>query len=838
MQNIPPLVSSLALLTLTGLILRLVAPHRFRHAGWLAAIPPAMVTAWQIAQINQVAAGQFLAETYAWAPQLGLSLSLRLDGLALFFGLIITGIGTAIALYTAYYLEDDRRQGFFYCLLFLFMASMLGLVWSDNLLTLFVFWEGTSITSYLLIAYKSEYQDAVYGGRRALLVTGLGGLAMLFGLVLLGSEAGSYSISEIIATPGLEESALYPAALFLLLIGAFTKSAQFPFHFWLPGAMAAPTPASAYLHSATMVKAGVFLLARLHPALSDSPLWFWSLFLAGGITMLLGATSALRYHDIKGLLAYATVSQLGILVMLLAFRSEYAYTAVVISILAHALYKGPLFLIAGIVDHATGTRDLRRFGGLGRQMPLVAGAAVLAGVSMAGLPPLFGFVAKELLLETVYQVAYDPVTATVGWIGFIATAITGAFFVGYSFTLLWELFFRPHPTQGEHAHIHHAPDFWFVLPPLALTLLGTSIPFFMATIEGPFFDPVASAIAGFPIQMHLALWHGWNLVLITSLLAIGAGTLIFLGRDGVRAAFARVPANINGAYLFDKIIYANYDLANWTTRTVQGGTLSSQVSVMISAGVIVLVTALVFSNRLQDLAVNWTNTPRIPELTLAATAIIAALIAVRVRTRLNAIISVGVVGIIATLFFVFFDAPDLALTQLLIDILTIVLLILVFYRMPPQELPPISRPLRIRNTAVAVAAGFFGFFLVLFAVGDPFYPTISDYFSLNAVALGHGANVVNVILVDFRALDTLGEITVLAIAAVGGYALLRSVLLRESPPATRPVAQTTAGEQVADAPASTESEATERAAEREATDRTAAAPKRLDVKKEGSEQDA
>jgi multicomponent Na+:H+ antiporter subunit A len=793
MQSIPPLISSLALLAAAGVVFRLAKPHRFRHAGWLAAIAPAIVTVWQLLQVDNVASGVFPLESYDWAPQLGLILSLRLDGLALFFGIIITGIGTMIAVYTAYYLEDDPRQGFFYSLLFIFMASMLGLVWSDNLISLFVFWEGTSITSYLMIAYKSQYKDAVYGGRRAMLVTGLGGLAMLFGLVLLGVEAGTYSISAIIATPGLVDSPLYPAALFLLLVGAFTKSAQFPFHFWLPGAMAAPTPASAYLHSATMVKAGVFLLARLHPALSDSPLWFWSLFICGGITMVLGATSALRYFDIKGLLAYATVSQLGILVMLLAFRVEYAYTAVVISILAHALYKGPLFLVAGIVDHATGTRDLRRFGGLGREMPLVAAVAVVAALSMAGLPPLFGFVAKELLLETAYQYTLDPLTMVVGWIGFIAVAVTGAFFVGYSLTLLWELFFRPKPTEGEHAHIHHAPDVWITLPPLLLALVGTSIPFFMAAIEGPFFDPVAGAIAGYPITMHLALWHGWNLVLITSLVAIVAGVLIFFGRGTIRAGFERVPSQINGVYIFDKIIYSGYDFANWATRTVQGGTLSSQASVMIGAGVTMLIVALLRSNWLLDLGVNWAEMPRIPEVALAATAIIAAFITVRVRTRLNAIISVGVVGIIATLYFVFFDAPDLALTQLLIDILTIVLLILVFYRMPPQELPPINRRLRIRNMAVAISAGFLGFFLVLFAVGERYHPVISDYFSLNAVALGHGANVVNVILVDFRALDTLGEITVLAIAAVGGYALLRSIMLREKPPATRPVISSDSG---------------------------------------------
>ena len=365
-MQIPVLLSSLLLLALFSPISWFVRPHRFRRFGWLAAIPPALITVMLLGQMGEVSHGVYIEEIYLWSPQLGLELSFRLDGLALMFGLIIAGIGAAVALYTGYYLEANHRQGYFYSLLFLFMASMLGIVWSDNLLTMFVFWEGTSITSYLLIGFNDDDKKARDGSRRAFLVTGLGGLAMLLGIIILGTTAGTYTISEIVAANDLVDKPLYPIVLILILLGAFTKSAQFPFQFWLPGAMAAPTPASAYLHSATMVKAGIYLLARLHPAFSDSPLWFWSLLVIGAMTMLLGAISALRYFDMKALLAYATVSQLGILIMLLAFRSTEAYIAVAVGILAHALYKGPLFLIAGIVDHATGTRDLRRLGGLTR----------------------------------------------------------------------------------------------------------------------------------------------------------------------------------------------------------------------------------------------------------------------------------------------------------------------------------------------------------------------------------------------------------------------------------------------------------------------------------------
>ncbi|HXF61276.1 MAG TPA: hydrogen gas-evolving membrane-bound hydrogenase subunit E [Caldilineaceae bacterium] len=777
---VSPLGLSLLVLTLTGLLFPLVRPslvrrHEWiRHIGWLAALPPAAVAWWLMAQLPAVTGGQVLEEQYPWAPQLGLALVFRLDGLALFFGLIITVIGAAVALYTSYYLEGEPRTGYFYSQLFLFMASMLGLVWADNLLLIFVFWELTSITSYLLIGFRDDEAGARNGARRAFVVTSLGGLAMLFGMVMLGAGAGVYTLHEILVTPGLTTLPYYPAALALILLGAFTKSAQVPFHFWLPGAMAAPTPASAYLHSATMVKAGVYLLARLHPALSDDPRWFWPLLLAGGATMLLGAVAAMGQFDIKALLAYATVSQLGILVMLLAFPGADAATAVVVGILAHALYKGPLFLVAGIVDHAAGTRDLRRLGTLARELPIVAAVALLAGLSMSGLPFLFGFVSKETFLETLYH--YAETAGIAGWIAVSAAAVAGAFFMAYSLTLLWEAFFRGRAAGPHPAHVHHAPSFAFVLPPLALTLLGTAFPFILSQVEGPLLAPAASAIYGEPVGVHLALWHGWTPVFLTSLAALATGVLLFWARDGVRALLRAAPAGASGAPLFDRVLYAIYGLARWVTVQVQGGTLAQQVIVMLSAAVLALAVALSQASGLGDFRLDWSNWPHVTEVVLALLAVVAAVVTVRAQSRLSAIISIGVVGVVVTVYFVFFNAPDLALTQLLVDILTVVLLVLVFYRIPPSTLPPISGVVRMRNLVTAGAVGVFGFFLVLFAVGAPFAPPISDYFSLNAAPLAHGGNIVNVILVDFRGFDTLGEITVLAIAAVGGYSVLRAAL--------------------------------------------------------------
>jgi multicomponent Na+:H+ antiporter subunit A len=772
------LVNLLLLLAVASPVFWLAQPHRWRHNGWLAAIPPALVTAWLVGQTAAVAQGEVITAHYAWVESLGLSLDLRLDGLALLFGLIISGIGVAIAIYAGYYFEDDPRLGYFYGLLFLFMASMLGLVWADNLLVLYVFWEGTSITSYLLIAFKLSDQAALEGARRALIVTGLGALAMLAGMVLLAQIGGSYKISELLALSPASYLAhpLFPVMLVLILLGAFTKSAQFPFHFWLPGAMAAPTPASAYLHSATMVKAGVYLLARFHPAFSESPIWFWSLLVIGGITMLVGAVSALGLFDLKAVLAYATVSQLGILVMLLAFASKEAYVAVVVGILAHALYKGPLFLIAGVIDHATGTRDLRHLAGLGRLLPWVATTTVLAGVSMAALPPTFGFIGKEVLLENFVELT-DHGAVLVGWVGLIAVALAGVCFVGYSLILIWEPFFRRRAPL-EQAAMHHRPSFWFVLPALALTLLGALIPFWPGDVERTVLGPAASAIAGAPVEVHLSLWHGVTRAFVTSMGVIVLGLLLFWQREAVRALLRRQPAWLDATRWSDQVMDGLYVVARMLTRLVQERSLAMQVGLTMLCAVAFTLFALLTADFIGDLRTNWAALPAFYEVVLTILAMVAALVTVRTRSRLSAIISLGVVGVVVTLIFVFFGAPDLALTQLLIEVLTVVLLVLVFYRIPmhvPLRPPPVER---VRNILIAGAVGFWGFLMVLLAAETPLVPSISDYFTENAIPAAHGANIVNVILVDFRGFDTMGEITVLAIAAVGGYGLLRASRLR------------------------------------------------------------
>ncbi|MCY4116077.1 MAG: proton-conducting transporter membrane subunit [Caldilineaceae bacterium] len=796
------LATSVGLIFISGIILFLLKPERRAWAGWLSAMPPLIVTVLQIllalpylvhvadshGRSATMDLGFAHVEIYRWIESLGIWLAFRLDGLSLLFGLIISGVGAAVALYTHYYLENDERQGYFYLALFSFMASMLGLVWADNLLTLFVFWEGTSITSYLLIAYKHSSPAARGGARNAFIVTAGGGLALLAGLILLGQESGSYMISAIVSSPGLTELPLFPLILVLILLGAFTKSAQFPFHFWLPGAMAAPTPASAYLHSATMVKAGIYLLARLHPALSDHPLWLWSLLILGGITMLVGSIVAVRHWDMKALLAYATVSQLGILTTLLAFRSEAAMLAVVVGILAHALYKGPLFLVAGIVDHATGTRSLGRLAGLRHSLPVTTAIAVLAGVSMAGLPPLFGFVAKESLLESFFGAAEHGQLA--GWVALGAAAIAGAFFVAYSLTFLWDAFLRPVAKEGparltgdarkqrSPTPVLHAPSGPFVAAPLILVACGTAMPFLLGPLSGLFTLAAAPA----PLQTmdkHVSLWHGFTPALFTSLLAIAVGIVLFLNRNLLRRMLLSVPRRMRGVLLFQQALDGIYTLAQITARLSQGYTLATQSAIVLLAAFVPVAAALRHI-RLNDLMPQTSVVAGSSETILILMTIVSAYVTVRVRTRLGAIISLGVVGVSVTLFYVFFSAPDLALTQLLIEVLTVVLLVLVFTKLPPDTRPPMQRIKQVRNLLVALAAGAFGFFLVLFNSSVVLQAGLKkgNYFLQNAVPGGHGANVVNVILVDFRAFDTMGEITVLAIAALGGYALLNAPRVR------------------------------------------------------------
>jgi multicomponent Na+:H+ antiporter subunit A len=614
-----------------------------------------------------------------------------------------------------------------------------------------------------LIGFENEKPEARSAALQAFLVTGGGGLALLGGLIMLGMAGGSYQISELASMGGaLAEHAFFVPALLLILLGAFTKSAQFPFHFWLPNAMAAPTPVSAYLHSATMVKAGVYLLARLYPVFSASPWWQAIVTVVGLLTMLAGAFLALNNSDLKRILAYSTISSLGTMTMLLGIGSEEAVTAAIVFLLAHALYKGALFMIAGAIDHETGTRDVDRLGGLRENMPLLAGITALAALSLAGFGPLLSFIGKELLLE-----------ATLGGDGLRAILLPAAVFSS-AVSVALAIVVTVRPFFGERKptlHPPHDPPVSLWLGPAVLGLLGLAMGLFPQA-AAYLAQPAARAVAGAPVEVSLALWHGINPALIMSLVAVGLGVLLYTGWNALRRQMARLSPVLRwgpeAGYSWS-IVLLNW-IASAQTRLLQTGHLRSYLLVVILVTVALTGSLLLLQSGLQ-----W------PELltqiyfyeaALTALIVVAAIAAVRSHSRLGSIAAMGVVGYCVALIFLQFGAPDLAMTQFLIESITVVLFVFAFYHLPKFD--PLSPPgPRLVHAAVAVAVGSLMTGLVLSVVGVNLFPRISQFFIDNSVSLAHGRNIVNVILVDFRGFDTLGEITVLAVAAAGVYAVLK-----------------------------------------------------------------
>ena len=751
------------------------------RAGWILALLPLAVFAYLAAQIPAVVAGETLQLALAWVPSLGIALSFQLDGLSLLFALLVSGIGALIVVYAGGYLAGHPQLGRFYAILLLFTAAMLGVVCAGDVITLFVFWELTSITSYLLIGFDHERPAARAAALQALLVTGGGGLALLAGVLLLGQVAGGYELWRLnAAAAAIHASPLYLPILLLVLAGAFTKSAQVPFHFWLPAAMEAPTPVSAYLHSATMVKAGVYLVARLHPVLGGAAEWHYAITLAGAATMLTGAVLALAQRDLKRLLAYTTVSALGTLMLLLGLGTTLAAQAAMVFLVVHSLYKGALFMIAGGIDHETGTRDVTRLGGLRRAMPLLAAAALCAGLSMAGLPPLLGFIGKELLYEAKLQA---PQAA--GWItgaGVLANVITVAVAAIVALRPFWG---APRPTPRPA----HEPPPALLLGPLLLAGLGLLIGLFPAAL-GALIGAAASAVRGEPSPIHLALWHGLNPVLLLSVATVAAGAALYLlgGRDrAARAAAALTPlAAATPTRLYEASLTGLFAVAGWQTRRLQSGRLSAYLSIVLTT-LALAVGVAVLGDRGWWSA--WTLTPvTVPEVAVCGLMIAAALAAVRAVSRLGAIAALGAVGYGISLLFVFFGAPDLALTQFAIETLTVILFVLVIYRLPPFARHS-STAVRGRDALVALAVGTVMGSLVLLATASPLRSQLAAFFASESLPAAHGRNVVNVILVDFRALDTLGEITVLAAAALGIWSLGRLRRARPAAPAaTAPAA--------------------------------------------------
>ncbi|MGE3539666.1 MAG: putative monovalent cation/H+ antiporter subunit A [Candidatus Tectimicrobiota bacterium] len=741
--------------------------------GWMVALLPLGLTLYFASYITAVAAGSTFAVGYAWVPVLGVNLSVYLDGLGLLFALLITSIGTLVLIYAGSYLAGHPHLGRFYLYLLTFMAAMLGLVLADNLVTLFLCWELTSLSSYLLIGFEHRRAEARAAALQALLTTGVGGLALLVGLLLLGQAGGSLELSRLVQQGEIVRAhTLYVPIVLLTLLGACTKSAQFPFHCWLPEAMAAPTPVSAYLHSATMVKAGVYLLARLTPVLGGTETWRYALTAVGAVTMLVGGLLALGQTDLKRMLAYSTISALGILVLLIGLGTREALTAAMVFLLAHALYKGALFMVAGVIDHETGTRDVEHLGGLRHTMPVTTVVAVLAALSLAGCVPFLSFMGKEMLLAAVLAspVAWPLVT--------LAAVLAGASFVTVAMLVGQRPFFgviRPTPQPS-----HEAPlSLW--IGPALLATLGLLLGLLPWLVAPTLIAPSVAAVLGYPLAVELGLWHGLNGALGLSAVSIGLGLLVAACWKGLRRMTARCtrlcawgPASWYGLSLGLVNRFATAQ-----TRLLQHGSLRLYLVMIIATTVGLTGYTLVYHSGLPG--VSLPTDLRLYEVGLGILILLAALAAVRSSSRLGAVAALGVVGFGVGLMFLFFGAPDLAMTQFLVETLTVILLVLVLYRLP-RYVSLSSPTTRLRDLLIALTAGGVMTALVLAAAVVPPEATVSQYYAEHSLTKAHGRNIVNVILVDFRGLDTLGEIAVLTGAAVGVYALLKLRPAQEKAP--------------------------------------------------------
>lgn len=716
--------------------------------------------------------GETIQARFDWLPGLGLNANFFLDGLGFLFATLILGIGLLIILYARFYLSRQDPMGQFYTYLLLFQGAMVGIVTSDNILLLLIFWELTSLSSFLLIGYWKHLPAGRQGARMALTVTGMGGLAMIGGMLILGNIAGSYDLTVILQNKELiQASPLYLPALILILLGCFTKSAQFPFHFWLPHAMAAPTPVSAYLHSATMVKAGIFLMARMWPVLAGTPEWFYIVTTAGLVTMVIGAVIALFKDDLKALLAFSTVSHLGLITMLLGFGTKAAAVGAVFHIINHATFKAALFMSAGIVDHEAHTRDIKRLGGLRHLMPVTFTIALVASLSMAGIPPLNGFISKEMMLEETTHTYWlnspyvIPVLAT----------LAALFSAAYSFRYIAHVFFGA--KRDDYPAKPHDPGFGMWAAPAFLVILVVVIGLFSGKLVGPVVQAAADAVTGDHPKVYLKLWHGLNPALYMSMIAVVGGMILLAFHRQLEAIWNALPRP-EAKVLFDRLIAAVTITADRITAGLHNGSITRYglIMVLFTVGISYMAFA---TGTLSEATRSVQSVGILPVLGWIALVVAVVFIMQHHRKRLIALVLIGVVGLIVSLGFNYFSAPDLALTQISVEVVTIILLLLSLNFMPKDT--PIDSPssTRIRDGIIASVAGLgVGGLIYALMTRDFAAETISGFHLANSYKGGGGTNVVNVILVDFRGFDTFGEIIVLGIAAMVIFALTEAVLSR------------------------------------------------------------
>ncbi|WP_424492522.1 putative monovalent cation/H+ antiporter subunit A [Salinimicrobium sp. GXAS 041] len=761
---------------LTGFLFSLflvIAGKYFRgKLAVLSSIIPLGLFVYFASFIGKVSGGEIITESHQWVPSFGLNLNFTLDGLSLLFCLLITGIGFLVFAYTAAYLKGHSYIDRFYGYLGIFMGAMLGLVLSDNLLSMFLFWELTSISSFFLIGFNNTSEASRKSAILALAITGTGGFLFLAGALLLGSVAGTYSISEMMNLSGAITGSEHYLLIVILLFGAaFTKSAQFPFHFWLPGAMKAPTPVSTYLHSATMVKAGIYLLLRFTPVLGDTEFWNTTLIIVGGITMFYSAVHTLFRTDMKGVLAYSTISVLGILVFLIGLGTQYALTAAAVYIIVHALYKATLFLVTGIVDHETGTRDLTALSGLRKVMLPVAVIGVLAAISSAGMPPTVGFVGKDLVYEATLHMGGWTIPLTILAISTNILVLYAGFVVGI----------KPFTGKLPEAYSKvHMPPFLMWAPPALLATLGILFGIIPSIIDTPIIKPVVNAVGMNGAEVHLKLWHGFNNVLALSALTLALGFILYFV---LKPSAAREKAIAKLDPIAPKNLILSFGsgfryVSNVWTGFFQNGFLRNYVSTVILF-LIILVGYSLFTTQ-RNFPVDFSSFSRMTyyEMVIMGIMFLSVLFVVIAKSRLTAVVAMGIVGYAICLLFVIYSAPDLAMTQFSIDTLTVILFVLVLASLP-KYLSITDYKMRFKDGILATVFGALITLISLEVLSEPVNKEISQFYAANSYVMAHGKNVVNVILVDFRGSDTLIEISVLTVAALGVFSLLKLRLRKE-----------------------------------------------------------
>ncbi|WP_373892876.1 Na+/H+ antiporter subunit A [Virgibacillus natechei] len=711
-------------------------------------------------------------QTYNWIPSLGINFDFYLDGLSLLFVLLISGIGALVVLYSIFYLDKAERLGSFYVYLLMFMTAMLGVVLSDNVFVLYTFWELTSISSFLLIGYWHFKERSRYGALKSMLITIFGGLSMFGGFILLYVITGTASIQGMIEqTDTILSSNYLPLILILILLGAFTKSAQFPFHIWLPDAMEAPTPVSAYLHSATMVKAGLYLVARFSPVFSTSEWFFIIVSLVGILTLCWASYMAIRQTDLKAILAYSTISQLGMIMAMLGFGTQAAAFAAVFHILNHATFKGSLFMVAGIIDHETGTRDIRKLGGLITFMPIAATLTIFATFSMAGIPFPFlnGFYSKELFFDS---------TLGLDGANLFSQAIPYLAVLGSIFTFVYSMYFffgtftGPKQLDKLPKKPHEAP-IGMLIPPIILVLGVILIGVFPNMVNAPFLQHAASAVNSAVEFQEVSFWHGFAYPpLLMSLAVVGVGTLLYVTRKKWSSVYRILPGKMSVNKVYDQVMEKVDTYSAGITNVYMNGSLKTYMSLILGT---ILIVTFGFMFVTEGFTINLDNVASVSiiELSIILVMIIAAVATIFTKNNVAAILVLGVVGYGVAMLFVIYRAPDLALTQFVVETVTVALFLLCFYHLPKLKKRKESSRNKITNAIISIGFGTLMALIGISAHSTDWFDSISEYYLETSYTLGGGDNVVNVILVDMRGLDTLFEIAVLGIAALAIYSLIK-----------------------------------------------------------------